>query len=68
MNERFIGINGFTKDQLKIVKKVIKAYEKFNLLSDLRKKDHGYKFKITDERFELFSHELSCSFIEAGLI
>lgn len=67
MNERFIAFANYNKEQLKVVKRTVRAYKKFKFISKLRKRNMGYKFQMTDERWILFIRELEYSFMEAGL-
>ena len=68
MAERFIGTHGYNRQMNKIVNKILKAYNEFGLISNLKKADGGYRFLCSQERMNLLNNEIKISFMEAGLI
>lgn len=68
MAERFIGTHGYNRQMNKIVNKIMKAYNKFGLISNLKKSNGGYRFICSQKRMNLLNEEIKISFMEAGLI
>ena len=68
MAERFFGTHGYNRQMNKIVNKILKAYNKFGLISNLKKADGGYRFICSEELLYLLKKEIKNSFMEAGLI
>lgn len=68
MAERFIGTHGYNRQMNKIVNKIMKAYNKFGLIYNLKKANGGYRFTCSQERMNLLNKEIKISFMEAGLI
>lgn len=68
MAERFIGTHGYNRQMNKIVNKIMKAYNKFGLISNLKKANGGYRFLCSQEQINLLNKEIKISFMEAGLI
>ena len=55
MAERFIGTHGYNRQMNKIVNKIMKAYNKFGLISNLKKANGGYRFLCSQERMNLLN-------------
>ena len=68
MAERFIGTHGYNRQMNKIVNKIMKAYNKFGLISNFKKANGGYRFLCSQEQMYLLNKEIKISFMEAGLI
>lgn len=67
MKERFLGYANMDLAEVKIVYRVLRAYKKFNLLKGLSRRNEGFVFKMSDERFNLLQNEIELSFVETGL-
>lgn len=67
-SDHYVDIKNFTRKQIRVIKKTIKAYAKFGIIEELRKQGKTYTLLISDLNWEKFRKELAFSLTEAGLV